>query len=272
MSNPDFELGVSYARDLTFDIDGRVNNSGLANSLRRGISGVADFFIANDFPMALDRLVSKYGIDFSIVPSIRPDITFHPTVDGGKTADALREKGIVVPKYIEDIVLCGKIREDLPAGRFTIFDVGDDLNAAFYYDSSDDARKELPTYRKKLTLPITYIVERWNFNQFERPGEIQEKLRQSLLTQSSDPIEAMYASYNASLAYEAYRLMNTQGVVKNLFGDNEWRENAIGYGRALLKAAMKSLEKQIAKGVENEKEFVERLNRLFVYYLQRITQ
>lgn len=265
MVNPAFDMDVPYVRSLTYEADGRVNNGTLAYILTRGIGGVVDSITAKDAERNLGGLVDKYGIDFRIHASIQPRIVFSSSVEGKKTAEALREKGIYVPKYVEDVILCGQILREIPPERFQIFD-----------DDDQNAGGKVPHFAQKLKLPIEYILEKWDFDLFGNPA-IKEKLRQAL---NHAPQDADLANtdigrrirYDWESANEAFGLMGTNGVVKNLLGDFGWRTDAMDYGRALLNATIQALERERTKGMDNQREFTQKLYNLFLFYMTRITQ
>ena len=266
MSLSQLELDISYARNLTYDASGKVNNSNLAKILTRGVSAAVDISVARDGENFLDSLVERYGLEFGIKAAWnRANITFHPIVDGRKTAETLRAKGVILPEYVGEIILCGKTTVDVPAEKFQIFYVGDDPNIG-----GDVIRRGHVSYfADKLQLPIEYLLRKWDFSLFVNPEKIREKLQQALTTKFSDPNLPQLAkkiSYNANAAEEAFEMMGTEGVVKNLFGDEWWRANAEGYGRALLNAVLEALKVQKSEGALEQKEFLEKLNLLLSYY------
>lgn len=266
MTNPAFDMNVPYVRSLTYEASGKVNNSTLAHILTRGIGGAADFIIASDAERNLGVLVHKYGIDLRVHAEAASRIGFSSLADGRKTAETLRETGIYIPKYVEDVILCGQILEQISPERFQIFDVDDDPNAG----------GQVPHFTKKLKLPIEYIVERWNFDLFDNPA-IREKLREALNRKPQNVELAKFnlgrrVQYDWELADEAFAAMDTKGIVKNLFGDPVWRVDAMDYGRALLNATIQALERQRAKSTEHQTEFIQKLYALFLSYMSRITQ
>lgn len=248
----DLDMDVGYVRSV---IEGNEPYS----ILKRGVSSVADFYIAKDSESFLDSLVEKYDLQFGLRVSHHPEITFSPFADGKKTVMVLRDKGLIVPPYIEEIIFYGKTTAKLSKERCDIFKVGDDPNAG----------GKVREYAERLQLPIETILERWDFSLFSNPQEIQDNLRQAIEEECPHSELKRFVGYNTDKAEVAYKLTNNLGVVKNLFGDNEWRENAVGYAKALMDAVIQGIEKEKDKNIEIQKEFLDKVLALFSYYRER---
>lgn len=214
-----------------------------------------DYFVAKDSERFLDALVEKYGIEFQLSAGLRRRISLIASVDGKKTAQALKEKEIEIPKYLEEIVFSGKTSMNLPQGRLYIFDA-DDCNVG----------GDVPSLLKKLSLPIAYLLGKWDFSQFEKSEEIKKKLELSRETKPMELYESKFVDYNTKLANESFAMMDTKGIVKNLFGDPEWRGHAISYGPTLLNAVIKKIEIEKAKGVKENIELIDKLTLLLLDY------
>lgn len=253
----DLNMDVGYVISLIYDRSNKIKNSDLSTALRRGISAVADYFIAKDSELILDDLVERYDIEFKLRAAFEPQITFNPSADGGKIAIALREKGIIVPQYVEEIVFCGKTLPDLPKGRYKIFNVHDDPNIG----------EKSAEYARKLQLPIKTIIKRWDFSVFEDGEDIRDYLIQAINEECPDPwFKERGAEYNCIVADITYEKMNNEGVVKNLFGDEKWRKNAKGYAKALIDEVIEELKNKKAGNIEIQKEFLDKMLALFFYY------
>lgn len=258
-----FEMDTEYVKNL---IDLRYENGKykgesieLYKLLHRGVGAVFDYVIAKDVESCLDSLVEKYGLqvelDLSLVPP--PSLTFFMHADTKKTLNIINKKWDV-PEYIKKNIHEFETSEPTK-GIYRIFGIGDDVQIG---------KKDLVPLKYKLIIPIEDVLNEWDITIFAKHEKIKEYLTNSLEVLRRSP-EGMKDKFGAFLTDSACELMNTEGIVKNTFGNSRWRESAIAYAKKLMDLVIENTKKKKRKNIEDQKEFLDKILALFSYYREK---
>lgn len=261
-------------RALLYD-EQRGLNRNLGFMLVRAIGGFVDYFVARD-SKEVDKLADKYGLELRVrvqgaiqaVDAI-PRVKFSGSVNGAKTALALRGRGLDVPQYVEEIVLSGNLQRALykgqfrePPGKFQIFDVGNDVNVLGC----------IPYHARRIQPSLDYILDEWNFVALRESRKITGKIAEAVII---NKVKGKYrvSYYDPILLNEAFDLIASDESARFFFENDRRRRNAMRYGKSLGKIALKNLEREMLQcTIPRLKEILEELFNLLASYFDNIDE